>query len=780
MSRPAWASSGLLISFVALYCGVVFLAGLGRYGLWEAFEVDRIERAVTGVETAEDGGAVTGRDALTDWLISAQVSAGGGEASLRLPSAAAAVATLLIGLLIGAALFGVRPAVYGTVVLAGMPLFLMTGRLLVWSPFPILAHTLIVGGAALACFGRWRPAVNLAVGLALVIAGCEVGAQSAGLLIGTAAPLLGATLGLAAARPWRTSRVSWVALAVCGLAAIAAIVVVVLMGEALIDRGSADPTFEAHLKRTLLGSFPWTGLVVIGLGALARSDGGDERREAAGGVLLGGIGVAFVAQALWGPQEGDGPLTALWPLAMGAGLVLDRAEDDDRPRRLAALICGLLMLLGLRDHLLTPDVALVALGSPDAHLPEGAGGKLWFVIATVLLGVPVMLALVRGNRATQTSYSEWFSKTFGWMLPRRARRGPVRWIVLGIVALLLVHGALAVLAPSALWFPYMSCLERRIWLIAGGLIPLVIACAIALRATWELTGRLGRWKVPLAVVCGAAVTLVSSHVVIPTLSRQLSSRELVRTYERLSSGGEKLLAYRAETGSSSYVGGPEITEVSSVEQLVSDLVGGEGRRSEGKAFAIARREDLSRIDSRFRARTSRHVPVADDSSSSVLLLASSLPEKLDRNPLLAIVPARRPSPKQATRAVFDDKIELVGLDVVGPGGRDEVCPADAFKVRFYWHCLKTVTGQKKIFVHIDRYGLRINGDHDPADGMYAVTDWRVGDYVVDELKLRVPLHFRPGDYPIYVGFFQGSKRMDVTEGPSTSDDRAEVGFLRVR
>lgn len=780
MPRPTWASSGVLLAIVALYCGLIFLVGLGRYGLWEEFEVERIERAVAGADAATDESSIRGRDALADGLISSRVSAGGAEASLRLPTAVAAVATLLIGLLIGAALFGVRPAVYGTVVLAGMPLFLMTGRLLLWSPFPILAHILVIGGAALACFGPWRPAVNLAIGPALVIAGAEIGAQSAGLLIGTAAPLLGATLGLAAASPWRLGRLSWIALAGCGLAAAATIAVVIVTGDAFIDRASSDPTFEEHFKRTLLGSFPWTGLIVVGLGALAHGDGADDRRVAAGGVLLGGIGVAYVAQALWGTGEGDAPLTALWPLAMGAGLVLDRAEGDDRPRRLAALVVGLFMLLGLRDHLLTPDVALVALGSDDAHLPAGAGGRIWFVIATVLLGIPVTLALVRGRRTTSTSYSEWFSRAFGWVLPRRARGGPARWIALAIVVALLVHGVLAVLVPGALWFPYLSCLERRIWLAAGVLVPLVVASAVALKAVWELAGRIGRWKVPIAVVCGAAVTVVSSHVMLPALSRQLSSRDLVRTYERLSRSGEKLLSYRADTGSSSYVGGPEITEASNIEELVRDLSGGEGARAGARTFAIARREDLSRIDSRFRARTSRHVPVADDSSSSVVLLASSLPEKLDRNPLLAIVPARRPSPKQATRIVFDDKIELIGLDVVGPGGRDEVCPADAFKLRFYWHCLGTVTGQKEIFVHIDRAGLRINGDHDPANGLYPVTDWRVGDYIVDELELRVPLHFRPGDYPIYVGFFQGSKRMDVTEGPSTSDDRAEAGVLRVR
>jgi hypothetical protein len=786
MPRPPWAYNGLLVALVAVFCALTFLVGLGRYGLWEELEVQRVEHAIAGAEAPVEGedaiapGPPGARDALAGWLIVAAHEAGRDEVSLRLPAAAVALVTLLVGLLIGAALFGVRPAVYGTVVLAGMPIFMITGRLLVWSPFPILAHTLIVGGVALTCFGRWRPPVNVAVGLVLALAGSVIGALSAGSLVGTTAPLLGAVFGLAAGRPWRSGRLSWIPLVACGVAAVALVVVVIVSGDAWIERTATDPTFESHLKRMLLGSFPWTGLIVVGLGVLAHPQGADERRGAAGGVLLSGLSMAFVVQTLWGHASGGAPLAALWPLAMGAGLVLDRAEGDERPRRVAATIVALLMILGLRDHLLTPDVALVSLGVADAQLPEGASGRSWFVLVTVALGVPLVLARVRGGRKKTASGREWFSKAFGWLLPRPGRGHALRWVALGVPVVLFVHGVLAVLVPDALWFPYLSCLERRIWLAAGLLLPAVVAAAVVLKASWELTGRLGRWKVPLAVGTGAAVTLVLAHLVIPAMSRQLSNRELVRTYERLSSGGERLLSYRAETSSSHLVGGPESSEASNLEELVRDLVGDREERASGKTFAVVRREDLSRIDARFRARTSRHVPVADDSSSAALLLVSSLPEKLDRNPLRSIVPSERPRPKQAVRARFDDKIELLGTDVVGRDGSDRICPADAFKIRFYWHCLKTVVGQKKIFVHVDGYGLRINGDHDPADGAYPVTDWQVGDYVVDELQLRVPLHFRPGDYPIYVGFFQGSKRMDVTDGPSTSDDRVKAGVVRVR
>lgn len=781
MPRPRWAYEGGLVGLVFVLGVAALIAGLGAYGLWEPWEVDRIEGAIEhwgagGSEEEDHEGdeAEPGVEgSLAERLIAASYDSAQEEAGLRLPGAVAALLTVIVGFFIGAVLFGVRPAAYASVVLVGIPVFLVTARLLLWSPFPILAHTLVVGGAALACFGRLRPLLNGVVGIAFMAAGCLIGYFGDGLVIGAATPLLAATLGLIVARAWLRGPLQIGVLVIAALAFSAVLIVVIDQGLLIPERMRSDPTFEELLKRTLLGTFPWTGLIVIGLGTLAHPEPTEARKTGAANVLLTSIGVSFGVQAIWNQQSPGLPLISLWPLAIGAGLLLESVERDERPRRLSALICALIMMLGLRDHLLDPSVTLVPLGG-DVEWPERLKVWWWHALITLLLGVPVVLALARGKYTEPVRYREWFAKTFGWLTPRRSGGFTVRWIVAAVPSLLFVHSILAVLWPDGMWFSFMGCLERRIWIAAGCLIPAMIVSAISARAIWELFGRLGKWRALLTVCFGAITTLLSVHVAFPVISDHLSNRGVIRAYEQLANEGEMLYSYRASTSASELVGGPEIEEVSSIDALVRALTG------HGKAFAVVRAEDLPRIDVQFRKRTEKHVPVADARSSSTLLIATTLSEEQDLNPLLDIVPYTRPSPSQPVMASFEERIELLGIDVVARGGRDYVCPADSFKVRYHWKSLRSVPGRKKVFVHIDGYGLRINGDHEPADGRYKVNDWQPGDYITDEQTLRVPLHFRPGDYTIFVGLFQGSKRMDVTDGPSTRDNRVKAGILKVR
>ena len=46
--------------------------------------------------------------------------------------------------------------------------------------------------------------------------------------------------------------------------------------------------------------------------------------------------------------------------------------------------------------------------------------------------------------------------------------------------------------------------------------------------------------------------------------------------------------------------------------------------------------------------------------------------------------------------------------------------------------------------------------------------------------LTVPPNFRPGDYTIHIGFFSGSKRLEVSSGANDGENRARAGVLPVR
>ena len=52
--------------------------------------------------------------------------------------------------------------------------------------------------------------------------------------------------------------------------------------------------------------------------------------------------------------------------------------------------------------------------------------------------------------------------------------------------------------------------------------------------------------------------------------------------------------------------------------------------------------------------------------------------------------------------------------------------------------------------------------------------------IVDRQELTTPPNFPVGDYTMHVGFFSGSKRLEVKSGPQDGADRVRAGVLRVR
>ena len=77
-------------------------------------------------------------------------------------------------------------------------------------------------------------------------------------------------------------------------------------------------------------------------------------------------------------------------------------------------------------------------------------------------------------------------------------------------------------------------------------------------------------------------------------------------------------------------------------------------------------------------------------------------------------------------------------------------------------------------------GNRLNGDHEPVDGLYPIRMWEEGDVIVDIQQLKVPLNYRSGTYTIYTGIYSGNSRMQVVDGPRDSENRVRVGELIVR
>ena len=103
-----------------------------------------------------------------------------------------------------------------------------------------------------------------------------------------------------------------------------------------------------------------------------------------------------------------------------------------------------------------------------------------------------------------------------------------------------------------------------------------------------------------------------------------------------------------------------------------------------------------------------------------------------------------------------------------------------FGITWYWRALAESASSQQVFVHIDGFGLRLNGDHVPVDGKYPTSLWLKGDVIVDSQTLTVPANYQNGDYTIYVGLFRGSKRLEVKSGTSDDANRVDAGLLSVR
>ena len=130
-------------------------------------------------------------------------------------------------------------------------------------------------------------------------------------------------------------------------------------------------------------------------------------------------------------------------------------------------------------------------------------------------------------------------------------------------------------------------------------------------------------------------------------------------------------------------------------------------------------------------------------------------------------------------ARYGDAVELYGADypvaVRRPG---------SFPLSLYFRTLSRPPPGYKIFVHVERPGALVHGDHPPLEGTFPTERWRPGDHLRDRHEVRVPLMTASaGLYTIYVGFWPGAnsvRRLPVTAGDAHDGrDRVALGTIRV-
>jgi hypothetical protein len=269
----------------------------------------------------------------------------------------------------------------------------------------------------------------------------------------------------------------------------------------------------------------------------------------------------------------------------------------------------------------------------------------------------------------------------------------------------------------------------------------------------------------------------------PALASQLSPREVFVRYAALHAPGEPLGVLGLGTRSVRYYAGREriepVTTAAAAQRWLNQPAG-EGEPA--RRWLVLRAKDLPELNSLFRETRHENLPVLDASSGAILLASNELGRAKNANWLEAYVRSAPGFIQHPVTATFEGSIVALGWDVVDADGKlvDYVVPQRSYQLRFYYRVDQRVTKNYKGFVHVDgAQQRRHNADHDVVRGQYPVSLWRPGDVVMDDVELVLEPNFSPGRYTVFFGFFQGSNRFQVTDGPH-QDNRVDGGALVVR
>jgi 4-amino-4-deoxy-L-arabinose transferase-like glycosyltransferase len=358
---------------------------------------------------------------------------------------------------------------------------------------------------------------------------------------------------------------------------------------------------------------------------------------------------------------------------------------------------------------------------------------------------------------------------------KRAARGHLGgfewWVaLLGLAPLMLVAlPAITFVAWSAAGFrPYVAAL-------------LAVPSGIAFFLAMGLVGDVLRHRAPGLALGGAIVGFVLCFFYFPALANQLSPKEVFESYRRFCPDAPLGLLGVGGRTAAYYAGGQPQTLNDSTAAYNWLTAGGPNQR---RCLAL-KAEELPRLNQLWRehADPRSNLPVLDARSSQIMLVASSLgPHDKNETPLSSMVLSAPPHPQHKIDANMDDKLEVLGFDLLDERGRliDAVSPGRTYHMKTYYRVLAPITTEWEGFIHIDGLHRRHNGDHKPMNGKYPMSLWLKDDLLVDDHEFKLEPNFTPGAYAIYFGLFVGDTRMKVKSGPNDGDNRISGGSLRVQ
>ena len=731
---------------------VVLLPGLGNYGLWDPTEVrpaDNARRLFENKTAREPPTRGPSRlsPPLTSWLIAIGFRLFGvNEFAGRIPIALCGLLALLLVWRVGRRLDSEAAGLLAALVLLTCPAFIFQSRQLSSHIVLNLALMASIGGFAayVVPADNRRSSFDLFIGCLGLIAGC----LTHSVVLGAILPLVALALtvlidrpdaagGDPRERPTTLEPVGWPLWV--GLALSTAVIglLVSQLGGAdwllggQIHRSASAPTFDAMYKQTGFAFFPWVGLLPASLAFFLQSPASMHARgpRFATSLILVALVLAYVTTTFLSIYVAKVTLAVLPLLSVAVGLLLMQMLATGSQHRLWALLALALIVALQQDYTLNPESLAFSHLSEAAKFPAELNIKNW--ITGFGVGFALLFYLALG----------------GMPRPRKSTLEKRRW------------EQLSGLRSSVSWM-LNSGIDRITWL--------------ADRAAWplrQLGGRDGRNYCLAAGGLAITFAVWCSWYLLPELSLHLSNKALFETYHRCREGQQPLAQYMVSGRGAAYYNDGKVQQLSSRTALFNQL------KAKERSFVLIPAGQLAAIDQAARRDRLKYY-VLDDRNSQYLILSNQLSGNCARdvNPLRRLVVKTRPSPQKPLVANFENRVKLLGYDL-----KDTVRRGGKFAIKLYFEVLSRMPSGYKLFIHFDQPAHRFHGDHKPLGGKYPTQYWLPGDFIIDPHEVEIPLLTTPsGTYKIYAGFWLGSKRLKVTEGPNDGVNRVLLGTLRVR
>ncbi len=408
----------------------------------------------------------------------------------------------------------------------------------------------------------------------------------------------------------------------------------------------------------------------------------------------------------------------------------------------------------------------------------------WWVVALapmlifgVIFACDIWLWAFQRSRAftlaSLTRGFEPFEELIGRIAPKPDEpRGPYEWTVLGVL------GALMLLAIPLIALGAWYLVFGKLYVAALLAVPSGVAFFVVMGAVGDALRHRGSGL----ALGGAVVGFVLCFFYYPALANQLSPKEVFESYRQLCPGSPLALLGVGGRTAAYYSGGQPQT-LNDPTAAYNWLVAGGPTQ---KRCLAMKAEELPKLNQLWRehvAEPKTNLPVLDARSSQILLVSSTLgADEKNVNPLASMVLSAPPHPQRPLSANMDDKLQVLGIDLVDERGHlvDAIAPGRTYHLRTYYKALAPITSEWEAFIHIDGYHRRHNGDHKVMNGKYPMNLWLPGDLVMDDHEFKLEPNFTPGTYTIFFGLFAGDTRLKVKTGPKDGDNRVNRGALKVQ